>query len=204
MCPGGFIVPAATSNDELVVNGMSPSHRNSPYANSGIIVEVRPEDIPDEFKKEGVTGGIRYQAMIENLAWVNAGRSQSAPAQRLNDFINRRFSSTLPAVSYFPGVTSSPLHKWLPLAISSRLSEAFNHFNKKMRGFTTNDAVITGVESRSSSPVRIPRDNDSLMQISVEGLYPAGEGAGYAGGILSSAIDGIRIAQAIARELNAS
>lgn len=204
MCPGGFVVPAATSNGEVVVNGMSPSHRNSPYANSGIIVEVRPEDIPAEFKKEGVMAGLRYQALLEKLAWENAGRSQTAPAQRLNDFLQGRFSSSLPSVSYFPGVTSSPMDKWLPRPIYSRLSEAFSHFGNKMRGFNTNEAVVTGVESRSSSPVRIPRDGVTFMQLSVEGLYPAGEGAGYAGGILSSAVDGTRIAQAIALEVNAS
>ncbi|TFH35363.1 MAG: FAD-binding protein [Bacteroidia bacterium] len=200
MCPGGFIVPAATNAGEVVVNGMSPSHRNSPYANSGIIVEITLADIPREFSGDDNLGGLRYQSWLESQACINGNGSQAVPAQRLDDFIKGRHSPTLPKVSYFPGVISSPLDRWLPPFIKSRLTEAFGIFEHKMKGFVTGEAVVTGVESRSSSPVRIPRDNDRMMQVSVEGLYPAGEGAGYAGGILSSAIDGIRVAQAIARE----
>jgi len=198
MCPGGFIVPSATREGEVVVNGMSPSRRNSPYANSGIIVEITPGDIPSEFSGDDNLGGLRYQSWLEEQAFINGNGSQAAPAQRLDDFIRGKHSSNLPEVSYFPGVTSSPLNLWLPTFIKSRLTEAFGMFDRKMKGFVTNEAVVTGVESRSSSPVRIPRDNDTLEQLSVKGLYPAGEGAGYSGGILSSAIDGIRVAQAIA------
>lgn len=204
MCPGGFIVPSATGMGEVVVNGMSPSHRNSPYANSGIVVEINPGDIPAQFRGDDNMGGLRYQSWLESEAWKNGNQTQQAPAQRLDDFIRGRLSSSLPKVSYFPGVTSSPLDKWLPPFIGTRLAEAFGQFNRKMRGFVTGEAVITGVESRSSSPVRIPRDSERLVQLQVEGLYPAGEGAGYSGGILSSAVDGIRVAQAIARELNLS
>ena len=198
MCPGGFIVPSATKEGEVVVNGMSPSRRNSPYANSGIIVEITPGDIPAEFGGDDNLGGLRYQSWLETQAFINGSMSQAAPAQRLEDFTRGKHSSTLPKVSYFPGVTSSPINQWLPPFIGSRITEAFGIFERKMKGFVTNEAVITGVESRSSSPVRIPRDNQTLEQVSVKGLYPAGEGAGYSGGILSSAIDGIRIARAIA------
>ena len=199
MCPGGFIVPAATSPGEGVVNGMSPSHRNSKWANAGIIVETRIEDIPASFAKYGALRGMYYQQWLEQEAFKHGGERQTAPAQRLTDFISRRESASLPPVSYFPGVVSSPLHGWLPPSIDERLREGFVQFERKMRGFVTEEAVITGVESRSSSPVRIPRDPDTLEHTGVKGLYPAGEGSGYAGGILSSAVDGIRVARAVAR-----
>ncbi|HUS87667.1 MAG TPA: NAD(P)/FAD-dependent oxidoreductase [Bacteroidales bacterium] len=204
MCPGGFIVPAATSDEEIVVNGMSPSGRNSPYANSGIVVEVRPEDIPAEYYRTGSLAGLMYQADIERLAWLNSERSQVAPAQRLNDFIFGRQSVNLPAVSYFPGVVSSPIHKWLPPSIAQKLKGGFLQFERRMKGFVTSEAVITAVESRTSSPVRIKRNKETLEHVEVLGLYPAGEGSGYAGGILSSSIDGIRVAKAIALKLASS
>lgn len=197
MCPGGFIVPSATFQEEVVVNGMSPSQRNSPYANSGIVVEIRPEDIgrpgrPEEF------AGLDFQKEFERLAWEEAGRTQSAPAQRLMDFINGLNSGTLPEVSYFPGVTSSLMHEWIPGFIGKRLKEGFRLFGSVMKGYLTNEAVILGVESRTSSPVRIPRDPVTLEHTGISGLYPCGEGSGYSGGIVSSAVDGMKIAEAIA------
>ncbi|MFZ2339490.1 MAG: FAD-dependent oxidoreductase [Bacteroidales bacterium] len=197
MCPGGFIVPAATSPEEVVVNGMSPSTRNSPYANSGIVVEIRPEDLKD-YARFDVLAGLEFQKELEKLNWEQAGRTQSAPAQRLTDFLNGKSSSTLPAVSYFPGVISSPLHEWVPPSIGNRLKAGFGFFGSVMRGFLTEEAVITGVESRTSSPVRIPRDPVTLEHTVVSGLYPCGEGSGYAGGIVSSAVDGINSAEAVA------
>lgn len=196
MCPGGFIVPSATSQDEVVVNGMSPSGRNSVFANSGIVVEIRPEDLAD-YSVSGIMAGLDFQKKIEHDAWINGGSTQRAPAQRLVDFVEGKKSGSLPKVSYFPGVVSSPLHSWLPDSISNRLREGFRQFGQIMKGFLTNDAVVLGVESRTSSPLRIPRDPLTLEHISVHGLYPCGEGSGYAGGIVSSAIDGIRAADAI-------
>lgn len=200
MCPGGFIVPAATSPEEVVVNGMSPSTRNSPYANSGIVVEIRPEDLKD-YARFGVTAGLEFQKDFERLNWEQAGRTQSAPAQRLTDFLNCKTSSTLPAVSYFPGVISSPLHEWIPPSIGNRLKAGFGFFGSVMRGFLTEEAVITGVESRTSSPVRIPRDPLTLQHIVISGLFPCGEGSGYAGGIVSSAVDGMNSAEAVASDI---
>jgi uncharacterized FAD-dependent dehydrogenase len=200
MCPGGFIVPSATSQEEVVVNGMSPSGRNSPYANSGIVVEIRPEDL-EKYKSKGVLAGIEFQKEIEHDAWINGGRTQCAPAQRLADFVTGKTSGSLPKVSYFPGVTSSPLHKWLPDGIGSRLREGFTAFGKTMTGYLTNDAVILGVESRTSSPVRIPRDSETYQHIRIKGLFPCGEGSGYSGGIVSSAVDGTNAAEAVARYL---
>jgi uncharacterized FAD-dependent dehydrogenase len=197
MCPGGFIVPAATSPGEVVVNGMSPSTRNSPYANSGIVVEIRPEDLKD-YTRFDVLAGLEFQKDFEKLNWEQAGRTQSAPAQRLTDFLNGKTSATLPAVSYFPGVISSPLHEWIPPSIGNRLKAGFGFFGSVMRGFLTDEAVITGVESRTSSPVRIPRDPVTLEHTVVSGLYPCGEGSGYAGGIVSSAVDGLNSAEAVA------
>ncbi|MFV0392212.1 MAG: FAD-dependent protein [Paludibacteraceae bacterium] len=191
MCPGGHIVPAGTSSESIVVNGMSVSRRNSPYANSGIVVEIQPDDVPVEFEKFGVLKGLKFQQYVENLAFRNnGGKGITAPAQRLQDFVNGRLSADLPECSYLPGVVSSPLHFWLPELISKRLRQAFKLFDRKMHGYLTNEAVILGVESRSSSPIRIPRDPDSLQHIRIKGLFPAGEGAGYSGGITSSAIDG--------------
>ncbi len=198
MCPGGFIVPSATSQEEVVVNGMSPSGRNSPYANSGIVVEVRPEDLL-KYSSSGILAGIEFQKEIERDAWLNGGSTQSAPAQRLVDFVTNINSRSLPHSSYFPGITSSPLHEWLPESISKRLQEGFRQFGSLMKGYLTNEAVILGVESRTSSPVRIPRDPESMQHIQVTGLYPCGEGSGYAGGIVSSAVDGIKTAEALAK-----
>jgi uncharacterized protein len=200
MCPGGFIVPSATSQEEVVVNGMSSSGRNSPYANSGIVVEIRPEDL-SKYSSFGMMAGLEFQKEIERDAWINGGSSQMAPAQRLADFVSGRLSGSLPKVSYFPGVTSSPLHSWLPEGVGKRLREAFRLFGKVMNGYLTNDAVVLGIESRTSSPVRIPRDIDKLHHVRIRGLYPCGEGSGYAGGIVSSAVDGMNIADAIAKEL---
>lgn len=199
MCPGGFIVPSATSQEEVVVNGMSPSHRGSPFANSGIVVEIRTEDI-QKFSSSGVLAGIEYQEKLENDAWLNGGQTQKAPAQRLDDFVSGRLSGSLPKVSYWPGVTSSPLNQWLPDEIGNRLREGFKLFGQMMKGFLTNEAVILGVESRTSSPVRIPRNIETLDHVRINGLYPCGEGSGYAGGIVSSAVDGMRAAEAIARK----
>ncbi|MCU0461473.1 MAG: FAD-binding protein [Bacteroidales bacterium] len=200
MCPGGFIVPSATSQEEVVVNGMSPSERNSPYANSGMVVEIRPDDYV-KYSSHGVTAGLEFQKELENSAWANGGRTQRAPAQRLTDFVNGKTSSSLPKVSYFPGTVSSPLHEWLPEAIGKRLSEGFRQFGSLMKGFMTDEAVVLGVESRTSSPVRIPRNQETMEHISISGLYPCGEGSGYAGGIVSSAVDGMKAAEAVAQSL---
>jgi uncharacterized protein len=196
MCPGGFIVPAATSPEEIVVNGMSPSGRNSPYANSGIVVEIRPDDLA-KYSRFGVMAGLEFQKELEHMAWMNGGRTQRAPAQRLADFVAVKSSTSLPAISYFPGTTLSPLHNWLPKSIGKRLRTGFGLFGQMMKGFVTNEAVILGVESRTSSTVRIPRDPGNLNHIRIEGLYPCGEGSGYAGGIVSSAVDGMRAAEAV-------
>ena len=198
MCPGGFIVPAATSQEEVVVNGMSPSERNSLYANSGIVVEIKPEDLI-KYSSFGEMAGIEFQKEIEREAWKNGGHTQRAPAQRLADFVAGDNSVSLPKVSYFPGVTSSPLHSWLPKSIGRRLRDGFRLFGQVMNGYLTNEAVVLGVESRTSSPLRIPRDPEKLHHIRISGLYPCGEGSGYAGGIVSSAVDGMRTAEAIAK-----
>jgi len=200
MCPGGFIVPSATSQEEVVVNGMSASGRNSPFANSGIVVEIIPEDL-NKYKSYGEYSGLQFQTELEKDAWINGGSTQSAPAQRLTDFVNGKFSSSLPKVSYFPGVTSSPMNEWLPPSIYGRLKEGFKLFGTVMKGYLTNEAIVLGVESRTSSPVRIPRNPETLEHINVSGLYPCGEGSGYSGGIVSSAVDGMRAAEAIARNL---
>lgn len=201
MCPGGFIVPAATSQVEVVVNGMSPSGRNSQFANSGIVAEIRPEDL-SQYVHFGELSGLKFQMELERLAWEHGGRTQTAPAQRLTDFLNGRISKTLPDLSYFPGVTSSPLHEWLPPVIGEKLRKGFAEFGKMMKGFITEEAAILGVESRTSSPVRIPRDQSTMEHVSAPGLYPCGEGSGYSGGIVSSAVDGIKAAEAIASKLN--
>jgi uncharacterized protein len=199
MCPGGFIVPSATAQEEVVVNGMSPSERNSSYANSGIVVEIKPEDLI-KYNSYGALAGIEFQKELEREAWKNGGHSQRAPAQRLADFVAGVSSQSLPKVSYFPGVTSSSLHSWLPKAIGRRLRDGLRLFGQIMNGYLTNDAVVLGVESRTSSPVRIPRDPVKLHHIRITGLYPCGEGSGYAGGIVSSAVDGMRAAEAIAKK----
>ena len=200
MCPGGFIVPSATSQEEIVVNGMSPSQRNSPYANSGIVIEIRPEDLK-KYSRYGELAGLAFQKEFERMAWEQGGKTQTAPAQRLTDFISGLKSETLPEVSYFPGVTSSSMHEWIPPFIGKRLREGFNLFGSMMKGFLTEEAVILGVESRTSSPVSIPRDTTTMAHIRISGLYPCGEGSGYSGGIVSSAVDGMKAAEAIAARI---
>ena len=203
MCPGGFIVPSATAQEEVVVNGMSPSERNSPYANSGIVVEIKPEDLI-KYSSSGEMAGLEFQKELEREAWKNGGHTQRAPAQRLADFVSGDSSGSLPKVSYFPGVTASPLHSWMPKAIGRRLRDGFRFFGQVMNGYLTNNAVVLGVESRTSSPIRIPRDPEKLHHIRISGLYPCGEGSGYSGGIVSSAVDGMKAAEAIAKEISKS
>ena len=202
MCPGGIIAPCATAPGEVVTNGWSPSKRNNPFANSGIVVEIKPEDLKD-FAEFGPLAGMEFQHMVERRAWEAGGKRQSAPAQRMADFCNRVVSGSLPESSYQPGIVSANLHEVLPFAVSQRLSEAFREFGKKMQGYFTNEAVLHATESRTSTPVRIPRDPESLMHMQVSGLFPSGEGAGYAGGIVSAAMDGQRCAEAVCRYLNA-
>jgi uncharacterized FAD-dependent dehydrogenase len=201
MCPGGFIVPAMTGENEMVVNGMSSSRRNSPFANSGMVVEVRPEDVPNEFKKHGVLAGLEYQKEVERLCYINGGQNLIAPAQRLTDFVESKLSFDLPETSYVPGAIASPLHFVLPEQIATRLQEGFTQFGKWAKGFLDEEAVVLGTESRTSSPVRIPRDPYTLQHTQIKGLFPCGEGAGYAGGIASSAIDGEKCADAAVRYL---
>ena len=195
MCPGGFIVPAATAPGEVVVNGMSPSKRNNPYANSGIVVEIDVDVDIHKYEKFGALKGLEYQKNLERLAFTSGGRSQIAPAQRLTDFVEGKLSSDLNATSYQPGLKSAPLHSLLPKLIGSRLRTGFAAFGKKMRGYYTAEANIVGVESRTSSPVTIPR-KENLEHPEIEGLFPCGEGGGYAGGIVSAAMDGERCAEA--------
>ena len=197
MCPGGHIVPAGSALNSCVVNGMSASHRNSPYANSGMVVEIRPEDLIDQ----DPLAGLRFQQHLEYLSYQHGGEPSLAPAQRLRDFVEGKASKTLPACSYLPGVVSSRLDQWLPAHIGKRLQQGFRDFDRKYRGFLTNEAVILGVESRSSSAVRLPRDPETMQSISTPHLYPCGEGAGYAGGITSSALDGINVALKIAESI---
>jgi uncharacterized FAD-dependent dehydrogenase len=197
MCPGGWIVPAATSPDEVVVNGMSLSRRDSPFANSGIVVGVDTSDL-EPFADAGVLAGLRYQKSIEVMASIAGGGEQKSPAQRVTDFVAGRVSSSLPKTSYQPGLNAAPLHELLPPALGRRLQQGFQDFDKLMRGYMTDEAVILGVESRTSSPIRIPRDSQTLQHVEVQGLYPCGEGAGYAGGIVSAAMDGVRIAEVFA------
>jgi uncharacterized FAD-dependent dehydrogenase len=197
MCPGGIIVPSSTGSNELVVNGMSNSKRNSPYANSGIAVAVEPADW-QAYNDEGPFAALRLQETIEAAAWSAAGRTLKAPAQRMTDFVKGKPSATLPECSYNPGLVSTSLSAVLPDFIASRLAKAFADFDAKMKGYLSNEAVLVGVESRTSSPVRIPRNDITLQHPQVSGLYPCGEGAGYAGGIISSAIDGVRCALAVA------
>ncbi|WP_299107531.1 FAD-dependent protein [uncultured Tenacibaculum sp.] len=196
MCPGGFIVPAATANDEVVVNGMSPSRRNNKFANSGIVVEINVEKDLPKYEQFGELKALQFQKDLEKLAFNAGGRSQVAPAQRLTDFVEGRLSNSLNDTSYQPGLNSSPLHSLLPKIIGGRLRKGFAAFGKKMHGYYTNEANIVGVESRTSSPVSIPRKED-LEHPQIEGLYPCGEGGGYAGGIISAAMDGERCAEAV-------
>lgn len=199
MCPGGIIAPAATSPGELVVNGWSPSKRNNPYANSGIVVSVEENDF-QIFKKHGPLAAMFFQQSIEKKAFDAGGGKFVAPAQRLVDFTENKLSSSLPGCSYLPGIHSSLLNEVLPAFIHKNLQQAFKEYGKKMRGYFTNDAIVVATESRTSSPVRIPRDEETLQHPQIKNLYPCGEGAGYAGGIVSAAMDGERVASVIAAQ----
>ncbi|MBR6189485.1 MAG: NAD(P)/FAD-dependent oxidoreductase [Prevotella sp.] len=233
MCPGGFVIPAATGPEQVVVNGMSPASRGTQWSNSGMVVEIRPEDLDSsefrvhssefrvhssEFKVQSSKSSnaqqnyelcimnyalkmMAFQEDLERLCWLQAGMKQTAPAQRMADFVNGRLSTDLPRSSYAPGLVVSPLHFWMPKPIASRLQQAFRHFGKQAHGFLTNEAVLIGVETRTSSPVRIVRNPDTLQHIALSGLYPCGEGAGYAGGIVSAAVDGERCAEMVASTL---
>lgn len=230
MCPGGFVVPAASGPHQLVVNGMSPSNRGTKWSNSGMVVETRPEDLllpemqlqadPISGSQEALTEELilrdgklpdgtvhtlammRFQEKLEQICWQQGNMRQTAPSQRMVDFTRKKLSYDLPATSYSPGLVSSPLHFWIPPFLSERLSKGFQLFGKSSRGFLTNEAVMIAVETRTSSPVRIVRDKDTLQHLTVEGLFPCGEGAGYAGGIVSAGIDGERCAEAVAHYLN--
>lgn len=221
MCPGGFIVPAASGPEQIVVNGMSPSNRGSRWSNSGMVVEIRPEDLENEelrMKDEEFLSSsdhssfgsaasilhpslsmLSFQEHLERLCWQQGNRRQTAPAQRMADFVNRRLSADLPESSYAPGLIASPLHFWLPPFIAGRLAKGFQQFGRNARGFLTNDAVMIAVETRTSAPVRIVRDRDTLQHVRLRGLFPCGEGAGYAGGIVSAGVDGERCAEAAAQ-----
>ena len=197
MCPGGFIVPAMTDAAESVVNGMSPSGRTSPYANSGLVTEVRLADFGHLRAEWGELAGLKFQQQFEELARQQGGEHQIAPAQRVADFAAGRASGSLPRTSYIPGITPSRLDEWMPGFIAQGLRQGLGTFGRRMRGYLTNEAVVVGVESRTSTPVRVPRDRETLMHPETKGLFPAGEGAGYAGGIISAALDGERIAEAV-------
>ena len=191
MCPGGFVIPAATDREQIVVNGMSPSNRGTQWSNSGMVVEVRAEDI----EGDDPLRMMHFQEELEKTCWQQGNRKQTAPAQRMADFVSNKLSYDLPKSSYAPGVISSPLHFWLPEMIGKRLQQGFKKFGQMSRGFLTNEALLIAVETRTSSPVRIVRDNETLQHISVKGLFPCGEGAGYAGGIVSAGVDGERCAE---------
>ena len=217
MCPGGVVVPAASGPEQLVVNGMSPSTRNTAWSNSGMVVETRLEDLDGELRpfmqealqdeafasvhKDFATAEnplrmMYFQEALERACWIQGNRRQTAPAQRMSDFVNRKLSADLPSTSYSPGLIASPLHFWMPKFVTSRLAEGFQTFGKRSRGFLTNDAQLIATETRTSAPVRIPRNGETLAHVRLEGLYPCGEGAGYAGGIVSAAVDGERCAEA--------
>ncbi|MBQ8488105.1 MAG: FAD-binding protein [Prevotella sp.] len=191
MCPGGFVIPAATDKEQIVVNGMSPANRGTAWSNSGIVVEVRPEDV----EGSSVLRVMDFQQQLERICWQQGNMKQTAPAQRMADFVNGRLSYDLPKSSYAPGLISSPLHFWLPPMIGQRLQEGFKTFGRQAHGFLTNEAVLIATETRTSSPVRIVRDNDTLQHVRLCGLFPCGEGAGYAGGIVSAGVDGERCAE---------
>ena len=229
MCPGGFVVPAASGPHQLVVNGMSPSNRGTKWSNSGMVVEIRPEDLNDptlqlqaceaiegsaeqqteelirKTAKDGeqsVLAMMQFQERLEQICWQQANMRQTAPAQRMVDFTRKKLSYDLPVTSYSPGIISSPLHFWIPKFISERLSKGFEMFGRSSQGFLTNDAVMIAIETRTSAPVRILRDNYTLQHVTIEGLFPCGEGAGYAGGIVSAGVDGERCAEAVAAYIN--
>ncbi|MCD7902006.1 MAG: FAD-binding protein [Bacteroides sp.] len=195
MCPGGFVVPAASGPEQVVVNGMSPSNRGSRWSNAGMVVEIHPEDLQPE--SDNPLTMIEFQEQLEKQSWLQGGMKQTAPAQRMIDFTRNKLSFDLPESSYSPGLISSPLHFWMPEFITKRLAIGFRQFGKMSHGFLTNEAVMIGVETRTSAPVRILRDKDTLQHITVKGLFPCGEGAGYAGGIVSAAMDGERCAEAV-------
>lgn len=198
MCPGGLVVPAATAPGELVVNGMSMSKRDSPFANSGTVVAVEVEDLLP-YQDHGIFAGLAFQQEIEQRMWQAGDGGQKAPAQRLTDFVNAKTSKNLPATSYIPGLFEAPLHKLLPKNIFERLRQGVQQFGKQMKGYYTSEANVIGTESRTSSPIRIPRNRETYMHTSIEGFFPCGEGAGYAGGIISAAMDGQNVARAVAR-----
>ena len=219
MCPGGVVVPAASGPEQLVVNGMSPSTRNTAWSNSGMVVETRLEDLDGELRPfmqeafqdeafasvhkdfadaENPLRMMYFQEALERACWIQGNRRQTAPAQRMHDFVNRKLSADLPATSYSPGLIASPLHFWMPKFVTTRLAEGFQTFGQRSRGFLTNEAQLIATETRTSAPVRIPRNGETLAHIRLEGLYPCGEGAGYAGGIVSAAVDGERCAEAAA------
>jgi len=197
MCPGGFVIPAATDKEQIVVNGMSPSNRGGQWSNSGMVVETRAEDI----EGDDPLRVMHFQEQLERDCWQQGNMRQTAPAQRMADFVNKRLSYDLPRSSYAPGLISSPLHFWMPQSISHRLQEGFKAFGRQCHGFLTNEALMIGVETRTSSPVRIVRDGDTLMHVRLQGLFPCGEGAGYAGGIVSAGVDGERCAEMCAQYL---
>ena len=197
MCPGGFVIPAATDKQQIVVNGMSPSNRGGQWSNSGMVVEMRAEDVDGSDPLRVM----HFQEQLERDCWQQGNMRQTAPAQRMADFVNKRLSYDLPRSSYAPGLISSPLHFWMPQSISHRLQEGFKTFGRQSHGFLTNEAVMIGVETRTSSPVRIVRDAETLMHVRLEGLFPCGEGAGYAGGIVSAGVDGERCAEMCAQYL---
>ena len=215
MCPGGWIVPSATRGDEVVVNGMSLSRRDSPFANSGLVVSVETEDLTP-YEQHGALAGVVFQRDLETRAFAAGGNEigssglleknagQVAPAQRVTDFLANRISSTLPKTSYQPGINSAPMHEVLPPFFSARLQEGLSQFGKQMRGYITDEAILVGVETRTSSPLRVPRDDATLQHPEIAGLFPCGEGAGYAGGIVSAAIDGARSAEACAANIEYS
>ena len=196
MCPGGFIVPAATENDEVVVNGMSLARRDSPFANSGLVVTVEPEDTFDFQSQHGALAGVAFQKELEVLAAQTGGGKQVAPGQRVTDFLNNRMSANLPETSYRPGIVPAPLQELLPEFIAKRMQQGLAQFGESKRGYITEEANLIGFETRTSSPVRIPRDKTTCEHLEVKGLFPCGEGAGYAGGIVSAALDGLRCAEA--------
>ncbi len=195
MCPGGFVIPAATGPEQIVVNGMSPANRGTQWSNSGMVVEVRPEDITEGAHDADPLSMMAFQEQLERDCWQQGNRSQTAPAQRMADFVNGRLSADLPKSSYAPGLIASPLHFWMPKFVAQRLQQGFLQFGRQAHGFLTNEAVMIAVETRTSSPVRILRDNETLQHVRLEGLFPCGEGAGYAGGIVSAGVDGERCAE---------
>lgn len=206
MCPGGFVIPSATGPEQVVTNGMSPYNRGTHWSNSGMVVQVEPADAAQmiDWKDSDQTLAVlTFQEHLEKLAWLQGGRRQVAPAQRMADFVNNRLSADLPDASYAPGLLASPLHFWMPKPIVSRLQEAFKTFGRHAHGFLTNEATMIGVETRTSAPIRILRDRESLQHITISGLFPCGEGAGYAGGIVSAAMDGELCAERAAEWLKA-